>query len=47
LTLERERQEDQEFKVILGYMGNLRIAWATWDPISKKKNSSPVSRLRI
>lgn len=30
----RKKPEDQEFKVIFGYIENLRLAWATWDPVS-------------
>lgn len=26
----RERKEDQEFKVMCGYIGNLRSAWGDW-----------------
>lgn len=25
----RRKQEDKEFKAILGYVGNLKLAWAT------------------
>lgn len=26
------KQENQEFKVFLGYIANLRLAWVMWDP---------------
>lgn len=29
LTLEKWRQEDQEFKFLLSYIVSLRMAWAT------------------
>jgi hypothetical protein len=28
----RKKREDQEFKVIFGYIENLRLTWATRDP---------------
>lgn len=37
LELGWQRQEDQQFKVILGYTSGLRQTWDTWDPISKQK----------
>lgn len=33
----REIEEDQEFKVLLGYKLSLRSSWATCDLVSKKK----------
>ena len=30
-------QEDQEFKVILSCIASSKLAWVTWDPVSKKK----------
>ena len=39
LVLGRWKQEDQKFKVILGYALNLRPASTIWDPIS---NRSPI-----
>lgn len=27
----KERQEDEEFKVILGYIASMRPVWATFD----------------
>lgn len=35
--LKRQRQENEKFKIIFGYIANLWPAWAT-DPISKNKN---------
>jgi hypothetical protein len=35
LALRIERQEDQEFKIILGYVVTPRPAKATRDPVSK------------
>lgn len=29
--------DDQEVKIILGYIGGLRLAWAMGDPVSKRK----------
>ena len=37
-ALGRYKQEDQEFKVILCYTENLRLAWETWDLILKINN---------
>ena len=34
--LGRHRQEDQEFKVILGYLTNLRPAWGYLKPCLRK-----------
>ncbi|EGW00034.1 hypothetical protein I79_010803 [Cricetulus griseus] len=33
----RQRQENQESKVILGYTASSKRAWATRDPVLKKK----------
>jgi hypothetical protein len=35
----RWRQEDQKVRVILGYLGSLRPAWATHHPVIKNKES--------
>jgi hypothetical protein len=49
-AFERWRQENQEFKVILGSIVILRLAWATRDPISKttttkeKNNPNDIKR---
>jgi hypothetical protein len=32
-------QEDQEFKPSFSYIGSLRPAWATRDPVSKPKQT--------
>jgi hypothetical protein len=37
------RQEDQMFKVIVRYRENLRVDWASRDPVPKEK----VGRARI
>lgn len=36
-VLGRWRQENQKFKVILRYIMNLRLALATWDPVTEAK----------
>lgn len=33
----KQRQENQQFKVILSYTMNLRPAWTVWDPVIKKQ----------
>lgn len=33
----RATEEDQRFKAIFSYIVNLRLAWATQNPVSKKK----------
>lgn len=33
LNIEKEKQGDSEFKASLSYIGNLRLAWSTGDPI--------------
>lgn len=35
LTLRKRKQEDEEFKVNLSYIGSLEPAWATRDTVSK------------
>lgn len=35
LAFKRQKQESQEFKVILGNTAMLRPAWGTWDPVSR------------
>lgn len=35
LVLQRWRQEDHEFKVILSYVVSWRLTWATREPVSK------------
>lgn len=35
----REKQENQNFKVILHYIAGSRQAWAVEDPVSKKQNT--------
>lgn len=37
LALGKNRQEDQEVKIIFGYIESLRLAWAIWDIASKNK----------
>lgn len=32
------RQGDQKFKVILGYIVSLRLAWATWTCLNNNNN---------
>ncbi|EGW10217.1 hypothetical protein I79_024515 [Cricetulus griseus] len=34
-STQETRQEDQKFKIILGYIASSRPAWATQDPIFK------------
>lgn len=36
-TLEKWRQGDQKFKVSLGYLVSLRLAWTTWEPVRKSE----------
>lgn len=36
LSLDRQEQEDKEFKVIHSYV--MRVAWTTSDLVSKEKN---------
>lgn len=36
-TLDKQRQEGQEFKVILGNIATLGLAWATREPYLKIK----------
>lgn len=44
-ALGKWRRENQKFWVITGYTESLRLAWATWDPVSGKHQSE--GRLRI
>jgi hypothetical protein len=44
-ALRRERKENLEFKVILGYITSPRSAWATWHPASKSNTKSKSSHL--
>lgn len=37
-----EAQEDQEWEVILGYVGCLKPAWAMWDLIWKKAQAKNI-----
>lgn len=37
-TLDKQRQEGQEFKVILNYVATLGLAWATREPYLKIEN---------
>lgn len=34
---QRQQDEEQEFKVILGYVVNWRLTWATWELVNQKK----------
>lgn len=37
-----QRQEEEEFKAMLGYIASQRPAWTTWDPILKYNNKTKV-----
>lgn len=36
---QRQQDEEQEFKVILGYAVNWRLTWATWELVNQKRLS--------
>lgn len=44
-ALGKWKQENQKFRVITGYAESLRLAWATWDPVSRRHQSE--GRLQI
>lgn len=45
LSTSRQRQEDQEFRVILSYIVSERPSWVTRDAVSKQKQSPSLSAI--